>query len=100
MADDNTLLYTAVYEDLSTALADLSAVEQRHQDERIGKFDAAVIDRRTTSHTSPRDLTNREFVRFPRRSGRNPAARGAPPRCREGDRCQPGRTGRHRRTGP
>lgn len=44
MADDNTLLYTAVYDDLSTALADLSAVEQLHQDELLGKFDAAVID--------------------------------------------------------
>jgi hypothetical protein len=44
MANDNTLLYTAVYDDLSTALADLSAVEQLHQDELLGKFDAAVID--------------------------------------------------------
>ena len=44
MADDNTLLYTAVYDDLSTALADLSAVEQLLQDELLGKFDAAVID--------------------------------------------------------
>ena len=38
------MLYTAVYDDLSTALADLSAVEQLHQDDLIGKFDAAVID--------------------------------------------------------
>jgi hypothetical protein len=44
MADDNTLLYTAVYDDLSTALADLSAVAQLHEDELLGKFDAAVID--------------------------------------------------------
>ncbi len=44
MANDDTLLYTAVYDDLSTALADLSAVEQLHQDELLGKFDAAVID--------------------------------------------------------
>jgi len=44
MADDNTLLYTAVYDDLPTALADLSAVEELHQEELIGKFDAAVID--------------------------------------------------------
>jgi hypothetical protein len=44
MSDDNMMLYTAVYEDLSTALADLSAVEQLHKDELIGKFDAAVID--------------------------------------------------------
>lgn len=44
MSDDNMMLYTAVYEDLSAALADLSAVEQLHKDELIGKFDAAVID--------------------------------------------------------
>jgi hypothetical protein len=44
MSDDNTLLYTAVYDDLSTALADLSAIEELHQDELLGKFDAAVID--------------------------------------------------------
>ena len=44
MSDDNMMLYTAVYDDRSTALADLSAVAQLHQDELIGKFDAAVID--------------------------------------------------------
>ena len=44
MSDDNMLLYTAVYDDVSSALADLSAIEQLHQDELIGKFDAAVID--------------------------------------------------------
>jgi uncharacterized membrane protein len=44
MADENTLLYTAVYDDLSTALADLDTVEQLHHDELIGNFDAAVID--------------------------------------------------------
>ena len=44
MSDDNMMLYTAVYEDLSTALTDLSVVEQLHKDELIGKFDAAVID--------------------------------------------------------
>ena len=44
MADDNMLIYAAVYDDVSTALADLDAVEQLHKDELIGKFDAAVID--------------------------------------------------------
>ena len=44
MSSDTMMLYTAVYEDRSTALADLSAVEQLHQDDVIGKFDAAVID--------------------------------------------------------
>jgi len=44
MSDENMLLYTALYNDVPTAAADLDAVEQLHQDEIIGKFDAAVID--------------------------------------------------------
>jgi len=38
-------LYTAVYESVSPALADLDAIEELHKDEMIGKFDAAVIDK-------------------------------------------------------
>ena len=37
-------LYTAVYESVPSALADLDAIEELHKDEMIGKFDAAVID--------------------------------------------------------
>ena len=37
-------LYTAVYESVPPALADLDALEELHKDEMIGKFDAAVID--------------------------------------------------------
>ena len=37
-------LYTAVYESVPPALADLDAIEELHKDEMIGKFDAAVID--------------------------------------------------------
>ena len=44
MSDENMLLFTAVYDNVSAALADLSAVEQLHHDELLGKFDAAVID--------------------------------------------------------
>jgi uncharacterized membrane protein len=44
MAEDNMLIYAAVYDDVSTAIADLDAVKQLHEDELIGKFDAAVID--------------------------------------------------------
>jgi uncharacterized membrane protein len=43
MAED-MVLYTAVYEDVSAALDDLDALEQLHEDELIGKYDAAVID--------------------------------------------------------
>jgi hypothetical protein len=43
MADDKMVLYTAVYDDVTDALADLDALDQLHDDEIIGKFDAAVI---------------------------------------------------------
>ena len=42
---DNTMLFTAVYNDKATALSDLGAVEQLHKDKMIGKYDAAVIDK-------------------------------------------------------
>jgi hypothetical protein len=45
MADDNMVMYTAVYNDVNDALADLDSLDQLHEDEVIGKFDAAVIDR-------------------------------------------------------
>jgi uncharacterized membrane protein len=45
MAENHELaLYTAVYDDVSAALADLKDLEQLHQDDLIGKYDAAVID--------------------------------------------------------
>jgi len=45
MAENHELaLYTAVYGDVTTALADLDALEGLHKDEMIGRYDAAVID--------------------------------------------------------
>jgi hypothetical protein len=41
---DNMVLYTAVYDDVSAALDDLDALGQLHDDDLIGKYDAAVID--------------------------------------------------------
>ncbi len=38
------VLYTATYDSVSSALADLDAIDQLHQDQMIGSFDAAVID--------------------------------------------------------
>ncbi len=38
------VLYTAVYDDVDAALADLAAFEQLHKAEMIGKYDAAVVD--------------------------------------------------------
>ena len=42
--NDNLVLYTAQYDNVSAALTDLDAVEQLHKDELIGSYDAAVID--------------------------------------------------------
>ena len=43
---ENMVLYTAVYEDVTAALDDLDALEQLHEDELVGKYDAAVIDKK------------------------------------------------------
>jgi uncharacterized membrane protein len=39
------VLYTAAYSNVDDALDDLQAIEQLHEEEMIGKFDAAVIDK-------------------------------------------------------
>lgn len=44
MAEDNAVLYTAVYTSLEAAEADLDALERLHRDKVIGKYDAALID--------------------------------------------------------
>jgi len=41
---DNSVGYVAVYDDVDSALADLDALGSLHDDELIGKYDAAVID--------------------------------------------------------
>jgi uncharacterized membrane protein len=39
------VVYAAAYETADAALADLDAIEQLHEDEMIGQYDAAVIDK-------------------------------------------------------
>ena len=41
---DNSVAYVATYDDVDSALADLDALGQLHDDDLIGKYDAAVID--------------------------------------------------------
>jgi hypothetical protein len=41
---ENAVLYTAVYDDVNLAQADLAAFEELHKLEMIGKYDAAIID--------------------------------------------------------
>ena len=45
MANENTIVYTAVYDDKNAALADLDALEELHDRNMLGKYDAAVVDR-------------------------------------------------------
>ena len=47
MADKsgNAVLYAAVYDDVNGALADLKSFQQLHEDEVLGNYDAAVIDK-------------------------------------------------------
>jgi uncharacterized membrane protein len=42
---DYATLYSAVYSSKDDALADLGAFEQMHDDQLIGKYDAAVVDK-------------------------------------------------------
>ena len=42
----SAVLYTAVYDDIDAALADLAALEQLHKAKMIDKYDAAVVDRK------------------------------------------------------
>ncbi len=46
MASENAVLYTALYSYLYSALADLGAFEQLHKAQMIGKYDAAVVDKK------------------------------------------------------
>jgi hypothetical protein len=41
---DNSVAYVAVYGDVDSATADLDAFGELHDDDVIGKYDAAVID--------------------------------------------------------
>jgi hypothetical protein len=44
MMADSSVGYVAVYDDVNSALADLDALGALHDDDLIGKYDAAVID--------------------------------------------------------
>jgi len=41
---DNSIAYVAVYDDVKSALADLNAFGDLHDNDIVGKYDAAVID--------------------------------------------------------
>ena len=42
---DDAVLYTAVYQDVDAALADMSAFEKLRKADMVGHYDAAVIDK-------------------------------------------------------
>jgi hypothetical protein len=41
---DNSIGFTAVYDDVDSAVADLNALDKLHDDKVVGKYDAAVVD--------------------------------------------------------
>src|SRR5262245_11343325 len=41
---DNSIGFTAVYDDVDSAIADLDALDELHDDKVVGKYDAAVDD--------------------------------------------------------
>jgi len=41
---DNSIGFTAVYDSVDSALADLDALDELHDDQIVGKYDAAVVD--------------------------------------------------------
>jgi len=45
MADQDSALCVAVYDSVEAAEADLNAIQQLHEDDLVGKFDAAVVDK-------------------------------------------------------
>jgi hypothetical protein len=42
---DTAVIYAAVYDDVDSALADLDAVDQMYEQNRLGEYGAAVIDK-------------------------------------------------------
>jgi hypothetical protein len=51
MADKEAMIvYAAAYESVEAALADMNNIESMHEDELIGRYDAAVIDRANYKH--------------------------------------------------
>jgi len=41
---DNSIGFTAVYDDVDSALADIDALDKLHDVKVVGKYDAAVVD--------------------------------------------------------
>ena len=41
---DNSIGFTAVYDDVDSAMADLNALDELHDDKVVGRYDAAVVD--------------------------------------------------------
>jgi hypothetical protein len=44
------IVYAAAYETVEAALADMNNIEAMHEDELVGRYDAAVIDRANYHH--------------------------------------------------
>jgi len=73
---DNSVGYVAVYDNLDLALADLNALESLHDDDVIGKYDAAVIDQQSGKPHIVRRVDRPRINALPELVGRGALPRG------------------------
>jgi hypothetical protein len=73
---DNSVAYVAVYDDVDSALADLDAFGELHDDELIGKYDAAVIDQENNKPHIVKRVDHPSIEVLPELVGRGTLPRG------------------------
>jgi hypothetical protein len=76
---NNTALYVAVYESVDSAKADMDDIEQLHEEDLVGKFDAAVVDNENGKPHIVKRFREARSYRRPRRQSRRAVARSALP---------------------
>jgi hypothetical protein len=73
---DNSVGYVAVYDDVSSALADLDALGGLHEEDLIGKYDAAVIDQESGKPHIVKRVDHPRIEVLPELIGRGALPRG------------------------
>src|SRR5262245_66374694 len=74
---DNSVAYVAVYDDVNSALADLDTLGEMHDDDLVGKYDAAVIDEESGKPTVVRRVDRPRINVLPDLVGGGALPRGA-----------------------
>ena len=73
---DNSVGYVAVYDNVNSALADLEALGALHEDDLIGKYDAAVIDQESGKPHIVKRVDRPRIEALPELLGRGVLPRG------------------------